>query len=208
MPFPNGFIRQTLNFTLPGGEVASITFGWDSGGLIGLSEAAADDFATAAGGLWGNIRDRYSATVLYTGSRIAKYGSDGLLQVAYERAVVPVGGSSAAENLPTEVAVCASLKTALSSRRTRGRVFLPNPTVTCVTAAGRLTTVAQTDFVDALAAYLTTFNADGDPMRSCVVSETGQLLTPVTSVNVGDVFDVQRRRRDALLEVRADAPVA
>lgn len=207
MAFPNGYVKQTLLFNLPQGEVATCTFGWDSGGMGALSSAAADAFATRAGSLWDLIDFAFADTVSYNGSRIAKYDSAGVLQTTYERIVTPGPGTSTADTLPTEVAVCASLRTDLAGRRTRGRVFLPCPAVTSMTPEGRFRLDVAPSIADALAGYLAGFSADGNPMTSVVVSKTGQLLTPITSVSIGDVFDVQRRRRDALLEARVDSPV-
>jgi hypothetical protein len=207
MAYPFLFLKQTHLWNLPEGEVASCTMGWLADGSWVLSPAMADAFGTRGVALWTAIKDRYHGLVKYKGSRIAQYNTAGVTLHTYERGVTPIDGTGTGDNLPTEVAVCCSLYTAQAGRRYRGRIFLPNVVSGQMTAYGRLATAAATDFAAGVAGYLNGFTADTVPFTSCVVSTTGQLLTPITQVSVGDIFDVQRRRRDALTEVRQTATV-
>jgi hypothetical protein len=57
-------------------------------------------------------------------------------------------GTSAADALPPQIAVCLTLRTALASRRSRGRVFLPGWTAAAMDENGRLETTTRTAIID------------------------------------------------------------
>lgn len=106
--------------------------------------------------------------------------------------------------LPYEVALCLTFRTALSSRRGRGRIYLPPLSVGQVAAGGLITSsvasaVASNFGYDVLAPAI----AGGFEWR--VVSQKGATSNEISSVQVGVVPDSQRRRRNALDEARTTA---
>lgn len=123
---------------------------------------------------------------------------------------VPANPIVAGVGVPSKPAQCTrvySLGTGISGRRYRGRVYLP-ALATSMTTAGKATVPANTaaefaDFlIDAAAAW-----PGGGSIRPAVYSATGNIVTEVTSVRVGDVLDTQRRRRDALVENYQEAQI-
>jgi hypothetical protein len=110
------------------------------------------------------------------------------------------GTKSAYKNLPTEVAVVVSLRTGLVSRRGRGRNYLPAPAVSEVADRGRLDHTRRDSMAAAYAAMLADVVSGATTYSPAVVSTVGQELNNVVQIRLGDVFDVQRRRRDDLSE--------
>lgn len=201
MPFPTSFVKHTLNFSLPSGDVASTSCSWATAtGDATLDMNAADELQTRALALWTAIKPLYAPGTRFTGSRIALVGTDGKTSQTQERAITPVPGSGAITPLPNQCAVVASLKTANAGRTARGRMYLPAPNTSQLTESARLGPTQVAAYVDAMQTYLSgaTTNGLGTVVASAVLFGA---LRPVTDVRVGDVMDTQRRRRDELLEV-------
>lgn len=199
MPFPRSFLRHTLMWTLPGGEVANTTCAWaEDSAIVSLDDLSVDMLASKGTALWADIKPAYAPQILYIGSRVQWIASDGHVVETAERVITGVAGTGGGNQLPQEVAVVASLRTALASRRGRGRMYLPAPAYGALTSASRLDTTIRDDIAQAMSTYLDTDVTTG--LFSCVASATGTLLSTVLEVRVGDVFDSQRRRRDSLIE--------
>jgi len=123
-----------------------------------------------------------------------------------ERQSIPVdsdyvGNGAAYKPYPTCVVL--SLRTGLPGASFRGRTYWP-ATGIGVNEYGRNAStldMAQ-DYAAMLYEIATAAVGFGtaEELRPCVFSRTKDLVTPVTQIRVGDVPDVQRRRRDALAE--------
>lgn len=108
-------------------------------------------------------------------------------------------GTSTATCLPFQCTPVVSLRTAFATRSGRGRFYAPSPAVDQV-AVGRLAAASQTTLADsALAMFQTLQGAALDPV---ILSRATMVRTPITSLDVGDVIDTQRRRRNKLIEAR------
>ena len=118
---------------------------------------------------------------------------------------VNIPGSAEANALPADVAIVVSLRSPVANRTGRGRFYLPQPTTDALTAVGRLDETAQSTIVDALLAAWTQANAAGE--NPVIYSRTQRATREITSFNVGDLFDTQRRRENALTENRVSAPM-
>ena len=116
---------------------------------------------------------------------------------------VDIAGTSEANALPADVAIVVSLRSPVANRTGRGRFYLPQPTTDALTAVGRLDETAQSTIVDALTAAWTQANAAGE--NPVIYSRTQRATREITSFNVGDLFDTQRRRENALNESRISA---
>ena len=121
-------------------------------------------------------------------------------QQTLAEAPVTLAGTAVGSSLPADVAIVASLRTALANRSGRGRFYLPQPAASTLTATGRLSSAAQDQILASLAAAWTTYNAGGAPV---VYSRTNRSTAIVTTFNIGDLYDTQRGRESALNEVRA-----
>lgn len=109
-------------------------------------------------------------------------------------------GVAVGNPLPADVALVVSLRTQLANRRGRGRFYLPQPAVNQVTATGRVVPASVTGLVAALQAAWVGYNQASS--RPVVYSRTGRSIQNITSYDVGDLFDTQRRRENALIQVR------
>lgn len=118
---------------------------------------------------------------------------------------VDIAGTSEANALPADVAIVVSLRSPVANRTGRGRFYLPQPTTDALTAVGRLDETAQGTIVDALLAAWTQANAAGE--NPVIYSRTQRATREINSFNVGDLFDTQRRRENALTENRVSAPM-
>ena len=102
--------------------------------------------------------------------------------------------------MPADVALVVSLRSGLANRRGRGRFYLPQPAVANLTTDGRVIADLVTDLGSSLAAAWASYNTAND--RPVIYSRTGRTFVNITSFNVGDLFDTQRRRENKLLEAR------
>lgn len=118
---------------------------------------------------------------------------------------VNIPGTSESSALPADVAIVVSLRSPVANRTGRGRFYLPQPTTNALTAVGRLDETAQNTIVDALLAAWTQANAAGE--NPVIYSRTQRATREINSFNVGDLFDTQRRRENALTENRVSAPM-
>lgn len=134
---------------------------------------------------------------------VQAYGAVGGITAQAVSTVDGVDGTGTVAH-PPQVAMVFSGRTGLAGGSRRGRNYWPalgqslNAVTARVSLTDRLALVAAwIDFVAAMADA-----ADQGVLTGPVVySPTLDLVTPVTSYQVGDVLDTQRRRRDALVEV-------
>ena len=113
---------------------------------------------------------------------------------------ITLAGTAEGSALPADVAIVASLRTALANRSGRGRFYLPQPAASTLTATGRLSGAAQTQILTALEAAWSTYNLVGTPV---VYSRTNRSTAIINTFNIGDLYDTQRGRESALNEARA-----
>ena len=197
-----------LEGALPGGERWATGHHFTGAGTVG---DVLTDAVTSAGLLWnGNgstipgLITHYTAATTLTSVVVYELDeSSGKASARAEQGVTHVGTGTGSP-LPQEVAVCATLRTATPGPRGRGRSFLPPPVVADVLATGRLDSLAAGDFAESLAGYLSNMVASS---WSPVLFTPGIPSRDIITVDVGDVFDAQRRRRDKLVETRTSAAV-
>lgn len=188
--------RHSLIGTYPG-EVW--TFGIHSEGSVSLTAAQSawatgvTNFASAAylGDLCTDV-----AFVEITTAELDPVDGSQLSKVSDPRSEV---GTSVDVCLPFQCTPVVSLRTALANRHGRGRFYAPSPAVGAQ-AGGRLTTAAQTNLADSALALLQ--GLTGGTLQPVILNRTTFATTPITSLDVGDVIDTQRRRRNKLIEAR------
>ena len=89
-----------------------------------------------------------------------------------------------------------------------GRIYPPNGTQatpgSMILSSGQQQ--QQLDAAQRLLTLLQIGNGDTAAMMPCVCSRVNATNTPITDIWVGNVWDVQRRRKDALVELYSKAP--
>lgn len=107
-----------------------------------------------------------------------------------------------AGNQPLQSSAVLSLRTGVAGRRTRGRMYWPALAIAPNNFGVYSAATAGAMVSDAV--LLLEFLREANPVSSnfypAVVSKVGNLVTPVTTVSVGNVPDTQRRRRNGLVE--------
>lgn len=115
-----------------------------------------------------------------------------------------LAGTGSGAALPPQTAICVSLRTDLPTRAGRGRFFLPAPIVT-VSSSGRISATPLGQIVAAVQGMMQSLAGDLYP---AVIYHRNTLTTDlILTIDVGDVFDTIRRRRDKLIEVRSSAVI-
>lgn len=122
------------------------------------------------------------------------------------RGSLALSGTSVDDVLPYQCSVAYSTRTASPTRRGRGRGFLP-VFATSTAVGGLFDSTAQAQVVRAVKAMIDHINANTS--FGCVVyHKTDGDATYIESIDVGDVFDTQRRRRNQITETRISATMA
>lgn len=121
-------------------------------------------------------------------------------QLAVRNTGQVIAGVAAGDALPADVSLVISLRTDFPQRSGRGRFYLPQPAASQVTGTGRVQSDLVNDLSASLAAAWAAYNTAVD--RPVLYSPTFRLTRNLTSFNIGDLFDTQRRRENKVTEVR------
>lgn len=200
------FYRGTVKGHLEGGEVFNFTQHYS--GTTGQAATGAAELADAVTLLWsgtnspaGNITALYPASIGVDGVTFDELDSSGL-NVQQGRASLALVGTGTDEPLPPQCAVVVSLRSNTPTRSGRGRFYLPSPVTTTVIDQ-RLDSAAQGDILNGALAMLNHMKGLG--LTPVVYHRFDPTVTAVVTIDVGDVFDTQRRRRNKLVETRVSA---
>lgn len=177
------------------------------------AERVLDHVSASVQAWWDRMANNLPTTTTLSGVKVNAIGTDGryvLKDKTYQRDfATPLPGRSAASTaLPAQLSCVVTLRTASSrGRASKGRVYLP-PMASNVLAGSRIAAGNADLFATTFAQLLSAVNAPptgtGDLGRAIVASDLGLGITRhVVSVDVGDRVDVQRRRANALREVRS-----
>lgn len=215
---PNEHNRMIISGTLPEGEVWSCSVAYkreetgddnvirDYDGLRDQAEVTWDllDVLMDTGAL---------AALLSSSAAINKvrweYRNGTTLEQAAEWTATPLPGQGTMTKV-FQTSLVFSLLTGRPGRSYRGRIFWPALGATISSSTGRLTGPTIGEAASEMAAFLKDagrrggLQPDVDPV---VYSTLLDVVTPVTSVSVGNILDTQRRRRDSLVEGRATAAI-
>jgi len=177
--------------------------------------------AVGAGAVWiarmltvNGIRNVFAPNIVHTSVRAVCYNADGSTQSAVTLAITPITGGSTSDTntLPFEVAPCVTLRTALATARGRGRFYLPPPVRSQISGDGifssTLVAGGTSGGPGAIAEAMSNFKAN-NPAFPVVISKAGGTISTsdVTTVEIGNIPDAQRRRRNRQVETRTSATV-
>ena len=118
----------------------------------------------------------------------------------------PVGGRGS-DVVPTELSVVSSLRTNRPGPKGRGRIYLPPTSSSGIAATSLVNGTMVGDQADATATLMSDLAVEsvsptGTHMRPIVTGKPWTQYAVITSVDVGNIFDAQRRRRRSLEETR------
>lgn len=178
---------------------------WHVDKVTGQAAVVASRAADAWTKMWsgtnspaGNLVGIYPATIGVDGVRVDELDDLGK-NVSQAVTALTLVGTSGAEALPASVAVCVSLVTDTPTKRGRGRFYLPSPVVT-VMDAQKIASATQTAIKNAALAALNDMLDNACPV--VIYHKDLNTFDSVTIVDVGDVPDVQNRRRNQTPETR------
>lgn len=201
-------IRVSIQGRLPNGEEWSVNpiFAVEPPGLD-IDYTEANTIATAVNAVTvptvlRGVMSNPGTTV--SGVRVEARTLAGALESVAEQArAVPITGSGAASH-PYQTSIVCSLRTATAGARGRGRLYWPATGANLDSSTLRLSAIATSDLAAAFQTYLSGVEAAVQATiamsRLVVWSRASSTLRDVDRLMVGDVLDVQRRRRDALTE--------
>nr|CRY96188.1 hypothetical protein [uncultured prokaryote] len=197
MPKP-AHVHIVISGTSPAGEVWAT--GFDTAGEAG-NQATLDAAvnAVADGILATGAAHTMFTLVMNAGQSITQvtgysYAADSSAANLLSSATCILGGSGDAHN-PLQTCVVATLRTAVPSRRARGRMYLPCTGMTL--GADAFLSSAQTDIIVAGVQQL--LGLQGDDVIPVVLSSVGNSSNPITSITADNRTDVQRRRANKQL---------
>lgn len=208
MPIAN-VIRVSILGSLPNGEVWSVNPVWQIGGVSTAEDVTQADvvaMATAIAALVppAGILGMLGSTTTLSGCRVEARRWDGTLAaLAQASKVTPTAGTGSNAH-PYQTSIVTSLRTSGVGGSGRGRLYWPgtgqplNPDL-------RIPSASTATIAAAAKTYLTSITGAMAPSLTnapvlSVWSRTNSSTLPVNSIIVGDIADVQRRRRDALVE--------
>lgn len=209
--FP-GAIREGLpSFTVNSDGLTEDTGPWDVywawKGADKFTKVDQLDLADAALAFWQGLRGRASTDSRLTGVRISAYDANRkvLFGSNYFYLDSPVSGSGGATTqLPPQLAIVMTTRTGARGAGGRGRMYLPQNTA--ATSNGHLAVTVPETIAAGGKAFLEAIHAIG-PVPA-VVNASKLTYSSINGVSVGNLFDVQRRRRNAFDETYADASLS
>lgn len=208
--------RCNINASLPGGEIMVNTV-WmqrDASTLAGvtiqmISDKVRDSWAKLVtqgpGGVGVGLATFVGTDVVWTSVTSYEVDAAGRAVAQAESTFAATVKGSGGSMLPPQLAICCTLLTETPGRRGRGRLFLGGISAGLLTAQGRLTVANRDGIATRLAAFYKEVRDapfQNDYARPVVVSPTTGTAAPITRVQVGDVPDTMRSRRNKLIEAR------
>lgn len=193
-------VRAVLSGTLPGNEVFAHSFWFNGTGIVG-GDVAEDTLAgiivSAANSNLGStaFKALYTTATAWTTARIYFYGTGGVLRRTVE-SPISIVGSAATASMPNQLAVVASLRTALAGRANRGRSYLPGTFTNSLASgnAAQLSSASTNTIRDAVTSFLNAVKAGAGGAPPVIMSGSQSAMIPVTRVQIDSRMDVQRSR--------------
>lgn len=201
-------LRVSITGALPDGEQWTVNpvygIGGDFGAPVSSTQANTIAVAIAAIAVPTGLLQNMSTLTTVTGARIEARSKAGALESQGEALkAVPTPGTSTSPH-PGQIALVSSLRTATAGASGRGRLYWPTSGLKISPTNLRPINADMTSLVTAVKTYLsaiqTAIDATLDGVGLVVWSRKLSTLYPVTSIQMGNVADVQNRRRDQLVE--------
>lgn len=202
-------LRVSYKGTMPSGEEWSInptySIGGDFGAPVSSTQANTIAVAIAAIAVPTGLLAVMSSSCAVSGARVEARSLTGVLESIGEAVKgTPTPGSSTATPQSFQTSMVISLRTATAGASGRGRLYWPATGAALTNATLRIPNASMATFLSASKTLLSGIQAaidvTLDGVSLAVWSRKNADLYPVTSLQIGDVLDVQRRRRDTAVE--------
>lgn len=221
MALPHRIVKVTLAGTMFGGnEIWSTGFylGWENKDADPITAQGMADVSFAWETFFKNATSEISSRYTYNTLKMHVVNNDGKTlpdSAQYHApATAAVGGASSLA-LPPQIATVATLANSLPrGLATKGRMFLPGVS-SMVDATGHIAAATTANIATNLKTFFDAVYNDadlpGNPMLASVGRgplHTDGAIRRISTVRVGNVYDTQRRRRNALTEAYTTRTVA
>lgn len=124
-----------------------------------------------------------------------------LIESQYAFWTTPLAGTSTQGALPYQLSLVLSLRTRQRGTRNRGRLYLPPMSMAGLAGSGGLPTTSAKAVGEAFGRQFVEWIRANSDYQLSVVSGRGNYENEVVKIDVGSVFDTQRRRRENLQEL-------
>jgi hypothetical protein len=101
-------------------------------------------------------------------------------------------GTSTGGAVSPDNCLVVGMRTDLPTRAGRGRMYLPSPSASHYTAAGRFVAADMAALADQFSTSLAILFNNG--LQAVIAHRSSKTTTPITRVTVGDIAGIQRRR--------------
>jgi hypothetical protein len=201
-------IKISIQGAMPGGEVWSINPVWRiNASPQTITAAEAQSIVNLVNSLTipTGVLTMFSSATTVTGCRVEARTNAGVLEALAEgtRAVAVNGTGSTSH--PYQTSAVVSLRSPLAGGSGRGRLYFPATGVSLAGSSLRPAAASITSHLSGVKTYLSNIQtiAVVPTQPDCILAVWSRKLATtlgVTRLQMGDVLDVQRRRRDAAIE--------
>lgn len=221
MSYPHEVVRVTLS-----GDMYSGAEIWSTGFFMGFENADASpiipqglaDVGAAFQTFFSAASSSVSNRFTFKQVKMARIAQDGRTIEDSAQYWAPTGnvtGAATSGHLPPQIALAVTLANSMPrGLATKGRMFLPG-ICTPVDATGHLISSEAGAIATNLQTFFNSIYNDADLPGNPVLASLGRgvllqggAIRNVVKIRVGNVYDTQRRRRNALVETYTDRSVA
>ena len=201
-------LRVSILGAMPSGEEWSVnpiySIGGDFGTPVSSSQANTIALAIAARTVPTGLTSIMNSTTTVTGVRVEARSLTGVLESQAEAMKAVATPGTGTQPLPFQSAAVISLRTALAGASGRGRMYWPATGMALVTTTLRPLNTLVTSVLSGAKTYLSGIQTDIDvTLDGVALGVWSRKLADINVVNqlqMGDIVDTQRRRRDQLIE--------
>lgn len=162
----------------------------------------AGDVLDAFGGVWAvELASQTSGAIVPESCRVHFYPAGSLVSTVTGEDTGTIAAGTSTVTHPYQVGLVCSLRTALATRRGRGRMYLPLTGIPLSAGTGQYNGDEIPTIADAMQAFFNAVNnltVGGSPVGVVVASHADGLVQPVTHIIIDSIPDVQRRRANQL----------
>jgi hypothetical protein len=169
-----------------------------------IASTVVDSYSSSSWDIEGGLHTGDSVT----GVRVYRYSAPNTAANDQAEELLNVAGkATGSQCLPSTTCMVVTLRTGAPGRSRRGRMYIPARNVLLAGANGQMASGQPAGLAGAVADYFGSLNVILE-RQVVVVSRTNATWAPIKSVDVGTVFDTQRRRRADLTETRTSVDVS